>query len=621
MAFGRARRRLPGQQQLRTRTGRRGPVAEAPASVAIVQSRVVELPASITVRDLAGRLRVNPAEIIRSLLASSIAATINQTIDRETATLAARALEFEIEEAPQVPEKEGALPTWRQAGEEGAKLVSRPSVVTVMGHVDHGKTSLLDAIRRTNVTATEAGGITQHIGAYQVEVHGKRITFLDTPGHEAFTAMRARGAQATDIAVIVVAADDGVMPQTREAIDHARAAQVPIVVAINKIDKPEANVDRVKQQLSELGLNPEEWGGDTVVVPISARQGVGIDNLLEMILLVAELAELKADMSRHGTGVVLEARRDKTLGPVASILVQHGLIKVGDYLSAGSTYGRVRALRNDRGKRVMRAEPATPVEVIGLAEVPQAGDLVRVVESDRTARILATEAEEQARLTASQPRQVATLEELSREVEAGEMKELNLILKTDVDGSIEPIRDSLERLSDERVKVRVIHAGTGSVNDSDVLLAVASKAIIIGFNTRVEPSAKAAAEDSRVDIRTYGVIYEVVDDMQHALRGIAGPVYREQWEGRAMVKEVFRMSKGRIVLGSVVVDGKVRRGALARILRDGQVVYEGRITSLRRFKEDAREVASGLECGIGVENFSEPQGGDMLECYSREEVS
>ncbi len=591
---------------------------------AVQERGKVQLPASLTVKDLADALQVSPAAVIKELVQAGIMATINQTVDFDTAGAVARTLGFEVEAkpAPAAETPSPSAPPKTAVPEEAAHLVERPPVVTIMGHVDHGKTSLLDAIRQTRVTESEAGGITQHIGAYQVEIHGKKITFLDTPGHEAFTAMRARGAQATDVAVIVVAADDGVMPQTLEAIDHARAAKVPLIVAINKIDKPDANPDRVKQQLADAGVIVEEWGGDTVAVPVSAKRKMGIDNLLEMILLVAEMAELKADPKRPAEGVVIESKLDKARGPVATLLVQNGTLKVGDYLVVGATSGRVRAMFNDRGKQIKRAEPATPVEVLGLESVPEAGDRVKVAPDERTARAEA-QAEAQRRQDASaQPAKAAvSLEELFDQIESGQTKDLNIILKTDVQGSIDPLRASLERLSTDRVRVNIIREGTGNVTESDVLLAVASKAIIVGFNVRQEPGAVRRAEADHIDVRLYNVIYDLVDDIQKALTGMLEPVYRTVLEGRAEVRQVFRIGRNEFAAGCFVTDGKVTRGATARILREGQAIHESRIASLRRFKDDVREVTAGFECGIGIEGFSAFQVGDVIEAYGKERVS
>ncbi len=580
------------------------------------EPRTVELPDTITVKDLADLLKVSPVQIIKELMKNGIIANINQQIDRDAATVVATDLGFEVKEPTPVERPPAALPAEEE--EDLSQLQPRPPVVTIMGHVDHGKTSLLDALRQTNVTAQEAGGITQHIGAYQVELRGQKITFLDTPGHEAFTAMRARGAQATDIAVLVVAADDGVMPQTVEAIDHARAANVPIVVAINKIDKADANPDRVKQQLAEIGLVPEEYGGQTVVVPVSARRKQGIDSLLEMILLVAEMAELKANPNRPAAGVVVEAKLDRTRGPVATVLVKAGTLKVGDVVVAGSHYGKVKALFDDKGKRLRRAGPSTPVEVLGLNGVPSAGDVWQVVEDEKGARAMAGV---KAAEPAVEAAPAVSLDDLFKQIQAGQVKELNVIVKTDVQGSVEPIVTSLSRLQEEDVRVRVIHSGTGSINESDVLLASASHAVIIGFNTRPEPGAKHLAEENHVDIRFYDVIYKLVEDIQKALTGLLEPKYEEVTEGHAEVRQIFKIGRSNAVAGVMVTDGKVTRGSSARVVRDGGVLFDGRITSLRRFKEDVREVAAGYECGIFLDGFSDYQTGDVLEFYRMERVS
>ncbi len=585
-------------------------VGEAKNSAkAPVQSKPqIVLPPSLTVRQLAELLQVSPIEIIKQLMRNGIMANINQVLDFDTAALVAAV--YGREARRQVTRVAVKRPTPTGTG----KLLPRPPVVTIMGHVDHGKTSLLDAIRQSNIIATEAGAITQHIGAYQVEVDSKKITFLDTPGHEAFTAMRARGAQVTDIAVLVVAADDGVMPQTIEAIDHARAAEVPIVVAINKIDKPEANPERVKQQLADLGLVIEEWGGDVICVPVSAKKKQGINDLLENILVLAEIMELKAEVDCPAEGVVIEAKLDKSRGPVATLLVQKGTLKFGDILVAGDTWGKVKAMSSDLGKHLRKAEPATPVEVLGLNGVPQAGDSFKVVGSEREARqILEKLQAERERARA----RAVSLTGISAQIGSGKVKELNIVLKTDVQGSIEPIKDSLERLSDENVRVRVIHSASGTISESDVLLAIASKGIIIGFNTRAEPGAQKLAELGGVSIRYYNVIYELVDDVSRALKGMLEPTYAEVLEGQAEVLAVFDTAKKGKVAGIMVKEGRVRRDALARVVRKGQVVCESKIISLRRFKEDVKEVAAGFECGVGVEGFSDFQVGDIIQVFGK----
>jgi len=595
------------------------------ASKAPEAPRSIELPRSITVKELADLMRVSPVEVIKELMKNGVMASINQMIDRDTAVIVATELGFEIAEPAPQEETIGLAPGpngHRQPEEEDDRLLKpRPPVVTIMGHVDHGKTSLLDAIREANVTATEAGGITQHIGAYQVERKGQKITFLDTPGHEAFTAMRARGAQATDIAVLVVAADDGVMPQTLEAIDHARAAGVPIVVAANKIDKPNANLERVKKELADAGVTIEEWGGDTQFVPVSAKKKIGIDDLLESILVQAEVLELKANPDRPATGTVIEAKLDKSKGVLATVLVQNGTLKLGDTLAVGDTYGKIKAMFNEKGRRVKKAEPATPVEILGLNGVPQAGDPFRVVADEKEARSVAAERARNREMPVVLGQKAPSLDELFGQIQAGQVKDLNLVLKTDVQGSIEPIRNSLERLSEENVKVKVIHTGTGSITESDVLLAVASKAIVIGFNSRPEPGAKHLADVEGVDIRTYSVIYNLVDDIKAALKGLLEPKFVEVLEGHAEVRQVFKVNRREAIAGCYVTDGKITRNATMRIIRDKETIFEGKITSLKRFKDDVREVLAGFECGLGAEGFASFQVGDIIEAYGKERVS
>ncbi len=575
--------------------------------------RVILSP-SVTVRQLADILHVSPIEVIKQLMRNGIMANINQALEFDTAAAVAAAFGYEARR--QVSRTVAKRPTPAKTG----KLSSRPPVITIMGHVDHGKTSLLDAIRRSNITATEAGAITQHIGAYQVEVDSKKITFLDTPGHEAFTAMRARGAQVTDIAVLVVAADDGVMPQTVEAIDHARAADVPVVVAINKIDKPDADPEKVKQQLADLGLVIEECGGDTICVPISAKKRQGIDELLENILILAEIMELKAETDCPAEGVVIEAKLDKSRGPVATLLVQRGTLRFGDVLVAGDTWGKVKAMSSDVGKQLKKAEPATPVEVLGLNAVPQAGDSFKVVADEREARLF-LQKQLAERESVTRGARAVSLTGVSAQIGAGKTKELNIILKTDVQGSIEPIRDSLERLSDEKVRVRVIHSASGSITESDVLLAVASKAIVIGFNTRSEPGAQKLAELEGVSIRYYNIIYELVEDVAKALKGMLEPTYAEVMEGQAEVLAIFETARKGKVAGVSVKEGKIRRDALVRVVRRGKVVCESSVSSLKRFKEDVKEVAAGFECGVGVEGFSDFQVGDIIQVYRKEVIA
>jgi translation initiation factor IF-2 len=571
---------------------------------------LIEIPHSIAVRQLADLLQVSAIDIIKQLMRNGIFANINQVIDYEAAAAVVAALGYEARLKPLAVSGESRR--YRPREEELSGLRLRPPVVTIMGHVDHGKTRLLDAIRQTNVMDSEAGGITQHIGAYQVEVNGQKITFLDTPGHEAFTAMRARGAQVTDITILVVAADDGVMPQTLEAIDHARAAGIPIVVAINKIDKPDANPELVKRQLADVGLVIEEWGGDVVCVAISAKQKTGISELLENLLVVAEMEELKADPSQSAVGVVIEAGLDKNKGPMATVLIQNGTLKLGDTVVVGGSWGRIRAMFTDVGKRVRKAEPATPVEILGLDSVPQVGDALTVVAGEHQARALI-----QRRQQEKQPKAVR-LDNLFDQLNAGQVKELNVILKADVQGSIEPIRTSLERLSTEQVKVRIIHSGTGNITESDVLLAIASKGLIIGFGTGIEAGARRLAGTEGVDIRTYNVIYNLVDDVDKALKGMLEPHYVEVIEGRAEIKAVFSSGKKGKIAGVSVSEGKVSRGALVRVRRGEEIVGESEVSSLRRFKEDVNEVASGYECGVGVKDFNDFQVGDILEIFRRE---
>ena len=568
----------------------------------------VELPPSITVKQLADVLKVEPVKIIKQLMRKGIMANINQTLDFDTASITAADFGY----AAKAEKERRALPSRKGKGK--GKLSVRPPVVTVMGHVDHGKTSLLDVIRKTNVTAHEAGAITQHIGAYQALVDGRKITFLDTPGHEAFTAMRARGAQVTDIVILVVAADDGVMPQTMEAINHARAAKVPIVVAINKIDKPDANPERVKQQLADLGLVVEEWGGDTVCVPISAKREQGISDLLENLFLVADILELKADADRAAEGVVIEAKLDKTKGPLATFLVQKGTLKRGDVVVAGGAWGKIKAMFDDTGKQVHKAEPSTPVEALGLNEVAKSGDLFIVLPDEHEARSIVEE-QKYSRL-----RPTLSLSALSSQISDGQIKELNIVLKTDVEGSIEPIKTSVERLGTEKTKARVIHAASGSITEGDVLLASASKGIIIGFNTPTSPGATQLANVEAVGIQHYDVIYKLIEDMDRTLKGMLEPTYTEVLRGRAEVRAVFPSSKLGKIAGVYVTEGKIWRDAQVKILRQNKTVGESRVSSLKRFKEDVTEVSAGLECGLGIEGSIDFQTGDIIEFYRKERV-
>ncbi len=569
----------------------------------------VELPPAITVGQLADLLKVEPVKIIKQLMRKGIMANINQTIDFDTARITAADLGYGVKAA-----KERKVLPFRKEKVKG-KLSVRHPVVTVMGHVDHGKTTLLDVIRKTNVTAREAGAITQHIGAYQALVDGRKITFLDTPGHEAFTAMRARGAQVTDIVVLVVAADDGIMPQTVEAINHAKAAKVPIVVAINKIDKPEANPERVKQQLADLGLVVEEWGGDTICVPISAKQGKGISDLLENLFLVADILELKADSDSPAAGIVIEAKLDKTKGPLATFLVQKGTLRRGDIVVAGSTWGKVKAMFDDKGKQVHKAEPSTPVEVLGLNEVAKSGDHFIVLLNEHEARSI-VEKQKYAR-----PRTTLSLSAISSQISDGQIKELNIVLKTDVEGSIEPIKTSIERLGTEKIKARVIHAASGSITESDVLLASASKGIIIGFNTSTAPGATQLANAEAVGIQHYDVIYKLIEDVDRTLKGMLEPTYADVLSGRAEVRAVFPRGRLGKIAGVYVVEGKVSRDAQVKILRQNKVICESRVSSLKRFKDDVAEVSAGLECGLGVEGVVDFQIGDIIEFYRKERVN
>jgi translation initiation factor IF-2 len=589
----------------------------------------IRLPRVLTVKDLAEILDVNAVDVIKSLMQNGIMASINQVIDYDTAEIIAADLGYEVKPAatsvvePSAEDKTAEVIPQRKRflEEDMGQLVTRPPVVTILGHVDHGKTSLLDAIRQTNVIATEAGGITQHIGAYQVEKNEHKITFLDTPGHAAFTAMRARGAQVTDIAILVVAADDGVQPQTLEALNHARAAQVPIIIALNKIDKEGANPDRVKQQLSDAGLVVEEWGGDTVLVPVSAKKKLGIDQLLEMILLVADMQDLKANPNRAAVGAIVEAQMDKAKGPLATVLVQHGTLKLGDTVLVGETYGNVKAMFNDKGKRVRKAEPATPVGILGLPEVPQAGDTLEVVADEKTARALAMDRQEKRQRSEVGSSAKVSLDDLFAQIQAGNVKELNIVLKADVQGSVEPIVNSLNKLGDDKVKVKVIHTGIGAISESDVSLAVASKAIVIGFNERMDPAAKHLAEKEGVDVRFYDIIYNLVDDVQKALQGMYEPKYQDVLEGRAEIRAVFKVGKTGVVAGCFVLDGPITRSSMAKVVRDDHTIFTGKMANLRRFKDDVREVEKGYECGISMEGFNDLQEKDIIETYRKERVS
>jgi translation initiation factor IF-2 len=585
----------------------------------------IGLPTVLSVAELAERLETTGIEIIKELMKLGVMANINQQIDYPTAAKVAANLNWEThEDIPEVIQAAAADYESRKTDADAdPEAVSRPPVVTIMGHVDHGKTKLLDAIRQTNVAEGEAGGITQHIGAYQIETQGRKVTFLDTPGHEAFTAMRARGAQATDIAVLVVAANDGVMPTTREAVAHIRSANVPMVVAINKIDLPSANPDLVKQQLSELSVVPEEWGGDVPFVEVSALEKLGLDDLLEVLLLVADVNELKANPHRLASGVVIEARVDRTRGPVATILIQSGTLNIRDIAVAGATFGRVKAMFDDRGKRVRRAEPSTPVEVLGLLEPPQAGDPVQILDDERAARQIVEQRQNQRRAEAMVADRGVKLTELYSQIRSGSTAELRVVLKADVQGSLEAIQSALLKLNDSASEVRlsIPFAGTGAIGESDVNLAVATKSIIIGFNVRPDVAAKRAADANGVDIRYYTIIYNLIDEVKSAMKGLLSPVFEDVTDGYAEVRETFRIPSGDVVAGLYVLDGKVTRNSRARVMRDGTVIHEGSIRSLRRFKEDAREVAAGYECGLALDGFNDLQTRDQLEFFQRREVA
>jgi translation initiation factor IF-2 len=584
----------------------------------------ISLPPQIIVKDLAEVLNVSATEVIRTLIKHSIFANINEVVDYEKAALVAQDIGYEP-----TPLAATTLATGRDrplsaseammASRKDGQTVEVPPVVTIMGHVDHGKTSLLDTIRKTKVAVNEAGGITQHIGAYQVEINGKKITFLDTPGHEAFTAMRARGAQVTHIAIIVVAADDGIMPQTIEAIDHAKAANVPIIIALNKIDKANANPDRVKQQLAEMGIVIEEYGGETVCVPVSARKGIGIDELLEYILLVAEMQDIQANLNGPPTGVIIEAKLEKNTGVTASVLVQQGTLKMGDTILVGAISGKVRAMFNDRGKRIQKAPPSTPVSILGLSEVPQAGDRLEVFHDERTAKQRAQQEAEKRRSEAAPLGQVS-LDTLYMQMQEGKVKELNVVLKSDVQGSSGAIKNALSRLGEENMKVRLIHEGIGNISETDVHLAGASGAIIIGFNVKADGAAQREAQKEGVDIRYYEVIYKLIDDIQAALVGMLEPTYREAIDGHAEILQTFKAGKTTVIAGCRITDGKITRSSQARILRKNQKVFEGKIASLRRGKDDVREVAAGYECGIVMESFTDFEVGDIIEAFSQERV-
>ena len=577
----------------------------------------VLIPDEISVGELASRMKKTGAEVVKCLMKNGVMASLSQIIDYDTAAFVAEELGCKVEKEVIVTIEEKLIDVSEDKAED---LVSRAPVVVVMGHVDHGKTSLLDYIRHANVVSGEAGGITQHIGAYQVNVHGSPVTFLDTPGHEAFTAMRARGAMITDIAILVVAADDGIMPQTVESINHAKAAEIPIIVAINKMDKPTANPDRIMQQLTEYELVPEEWGGDTIICPISAKTGQGIDNLLDMVVLTAEMRELKANPNRSASGAVIEARLDKGRGPVATLLVQNGTLKQGDIIIAGTAVGRVRAMTDARGKKLAEAGPSVPVEIIGMGEVPGAGDDFHAVADERMARELVEQRKHDQKAAANTPSGKVTLEDLFSQIQAGEMKTLNLIVKADVQGSAEAVKASLEKLTNDEVRVRVIHCAVGAITESDVTLAATSGAIIVGFNVRPDANAKETAARTQVDMRMYRVIYDAINEIEAAMKGMLTPKFKEVDLGRAEVRNVFRITGVGMVAGCYVLDGKMQRGAQMRLLRDNIVIYDGAIASLQRFKDSVKEVAAGYECGITFEKFQDIKEGDIIEAFLMEQI-
>ncbi|AUM96199.1 translation initiation factor IF-2 [Clostridium botulinum] len=573
---------------------------------------------TITVKEISDKLEKSYAEVIKELMLMGVMASVNQEINFEMAEKLAAKFDTEILKEEQ--DEEDDLEDILKDSEEEENLQKRSPIITVMGHVDHGKTSLLDAIRKSKVTSTEAGGITQHIGAYTVELNGESITFLDTPGHAAFTAMRARGAQVTDIVILVVAADDGIMPQTKEAISHCKAANVPLIVAINKIDRPGANIDKVKQELTEYGLVAEDWGGDTVCVPVSAHTKEGIDELLEMILLSSEILELKANPNRKAKGTVVEAKLDKGRGPVATLLVQNGTLTVGDSIVVGSTYGRIRAMFNDKGENIQSAGPSTPVGILGLSEVPEAGDKFYQVKDEKTARGIADKRKEKLRDEYLQSTHKVSLEDLYNQIQEGTVKELGLIVKADVQGSVEALKQSLEKLSTEEVKVRVIHGGVGAINETDVTLATASNGIILGFNVRPDNNATIASERDGVDIKTYRVIYDAIEDIKSAMLGMLEPEFKEVVIGTAEVRQVYKISSVGTIAGAYVQTGKLARNAGARVIRDGIVIFESELGSLKRFKDDAKEVAQGYECGLSIEKFNDIKEGDIIECFIMEEI-
>ena len=577
----------------------------------------VSIPDEINVGELASRMKKTGAEVVRQLIKLGTMASLSDVIDYETAALVAMEMGCKVEKEVNITVEERLIDDREDAPEE---LVSRAPVVVVMGHVDHGKTSLLDRIRETSVVSGEAGGITQHIGAYRIEINGSPITFLDTPGHEAFTSMRARGAMVTDIAILVVAADDGIMPQTVESINHAKAADIPIVVAINKMDKPTANPDRIMQQLTEYDLVPEEWGGDTIICPISAKTGDGIDNLLEMVTLTAEMRELKANPNRSAKGTVIEARLDKGRGPIMTVLVQNGTLRQGDIVIAGTSVGHVRVMTNDKGERVTEAGPSVPVEIAGMSEVPGAGDIFNAVADERMARELVEQRKQQNKDALIGAPKKVSLEDLFAQIQQGEIKDFNIIVKADVQGSAEAVKASLEKLTNEEVRVRVIHSGVGAINESDVMLAATSGAVIVGFNVRPDNAARDYAQRSNVDIRMYRVIYDCINEIESAMKGMLAPKFKEVIIGHAEVRQVIKISKIGTVCGSYVTDGKIQRNSLVRVLRDNVVIFEGELSSLRRFKDDVKEVATNYECGISIERYNDVKEGDVIEAFVMEQI-
>ncbi|MGM0369548.1 MAG: translation initiation factor IF-2 [Bacillota bacterium] len=582
---------------------------------------IIEVEGTLTVKELGEEIDVKPNKLITELINMGTMATINQDLDFETLEELAAEHGYQIKEVQGEDDDHDGYGLINDYEDEADELELRPPVVTVMGHVDHGKTTLLDAIRKTNVTGGEAGGITQHIGAYQVDIDGQKVTFLDTPGHEAFTSMRARGAQATDIAIIIVAADDGVMPQTVEAINHAKAADVPMIVAINKVDKPNAQPERVKQELTEHGLVVEEWGGDIVTVPISALQQENLDELLEMIILTAEMEELKANPSRPANGIIVEAELDRGRGPVATVLVKNGTLEVGDHIVVGPAHGRVRAMIDDQGNRIEKAGPATPVEVLGLSAVPSAGDVLEVLDESSQVRDIAEDRQDEKRARELVDHKTAVnLDDLFEQIQQGEIKDLNIVIKADVQGSIEAIREALLDLSTDEVQVNVVHSGVGGITETDVMLASASNAIIIGFNVRPGTNARKISEKENIEIRTYRVIYRAIEDVRNAMEGLLDPDYKEVIIGEVEVRDTFKVPKVGMIAGAYVTDGKITRNAELRLLRDGKIIHEGDISSLKRFKNDVKEVKEGYECGVGIEDYNDLKVGDVMEVYEYEEV-